>query len=215
MIRESERDAHHWPFRSKKVRAKATISPPKKYSGKLERVEQTTENPVLKAAPEASSGLDERVLLAWRSPERLFKQRGKEFYSTIIVLGVLISVILFFIEGIMPALVVWAVIFVVWATGKTPPAESEHQITSWGIRTAGKLYRFSGMTIFWLEEKWNKTVLRVLLMAFPGQLVLLVNKEDEAKIKKILSDNRVTMQKPEPTWTDNLVKWFGEKIPLE
>jgi len=44
---------------------------------------------------------------------------------------------------------------------------------------------------------------------------LLVNKEDEAKMKKILSDNRVTMQRPEPTWTDNLVKWLGEKIPLE
>ena len=182
------------------------------FSAKLEVMDPEAEK--LTPATEETT-VDEKALLTWRSAERLFKQRGKEFYSTIIVLGVLISVILFFIEGVMPALVVWAVIFVIWATGKTPPAESEHQITSWGIRTAGKLYRFSEMTVFWLEEKWDKTVLRVLLLTFPGQLVLLVNREDEAKIKKMLSDNRVTMRKPEPTWTDNLVKWFGEKIPLE
>jgi len=167
------------------------------------------------AVMETESGVDEKTLLTWRSADRLFKQRGKEFYSTIIVLGVLVSVILFFIEGVMPALVVWAVVFVVWATGKTPPSESEHQITSWGIRTAGKLYRYSEMTVFWLEEKWDKTVLHILQTVFPGQLVLLVNKADEEKIKKILADNRLTMQKPEPSWTDNLVKWLGEKIPLE
>ena len=143
----------------------------------------------------AETTVDERVLLTWRSEERLYKPRGKEFYSTIVVLAFLVSVILFFIEGIMPALVVWAVVFVIWATSKTPPVESEHQLTSWGIRTSGKLYRYSQMPIFWLEEKWNKTVLRVLLTSFPGQLVLLVNKEDEAKIKKMLSDNQVAMQK--------------------
>ncbi len=159
--------------------------------------------------------VDEKVLLTWRSEERLYKTRGREFYSTIIVLAVLVSVILFFIEGIMPALVVWAVVFMIWATSKTPPIETEHQLTSWGIRTSGKLYRYSQMTIFWLEEKWNKTILRVLLLSFPGQLLLLVNKEDEVKIKKILSDNQVIMQKPEPSRMDNLVKWFGEKIPLE
>lgn len=163
----------------------------------------------------AEASVDEKVLLTWRSEERLYKTRGKEFYSTIVVLAVLVSVILFFIEGIMPALVVWAIVFVIWATSKTPPVETEHQITSWGIRTSGKLYRFSQMTIYWLEEKWSKAVLRVLLTSFPGQLVLLVNKDDEAKIKKILSENQVLMQKPEPTWTDTLVKWFGEKIPLE
>ncbi len=164
---------------------------------------------------ETTSGLDERTLLAWRSAERLFKARSKEFYSTIIVLAVLMSVIMFFIEGVMPVLVIWAFVFVVYATTKTPPAEADHELSTWGIRTGGKLYRFSGMILFWIEEKWGKSVLRVILSSFPGQLILLINKADEEKIKKILADNQVTMQKPEPSSTDKAVKWLSEKIPLD
>ena len=184
---------------------------------KLERVEQTTENPVPKPVieTEASSGLDERVLLVWRSPERLFKARTKEFYSTIIVLAVLMSVIMFFIEGVMPVFVIWAFVFVIYATTKTAPTEADHELTSWGIRTGGKLYRFNQMVLFWLEEKWERSILRIILPSFPGQLILIVNKVDEEKIKKVLADNQVTMQKPEPSSTDKAVKWLSEKIPLE
>ena len=35
----------------------------------------------------AETTVDERVLLTWRSEERLYKPRGKEFYSTIVVLA--------------------------------------------------------------------------------------------------------------------------------
>ncbi len=161
------------------------------------------------------AGLDERVWLSWRSAERLFKARTKEFYSTIIVLAVLLSVIMFFIEGVMPALVIWAFVFVVYATTKTAPAEVEHQLSSWGIRTGGKLYRFNQMVVFWIEEKWGKTVLHVILLSFPGQLILIINKADEEKVKKVLANNQVTMQKPEPSSTDKAVKWLSEKIPLE
>lgn len=183
-------------------------------SANMEVMSPAEENAV-KNASETTSGLDEKILLTWRSPERLYKARGKEFYSTVVVLAFLVGVILFFIEGIMPVLVVLAIVFVVWVTSKTPPVEAEHQLTSWGIRTAGKLYRFSEMVVFWVEEKWGKSVLRILLSSFPGQLILLINKEEEEKIKRTLADNKVTMQKPEPSWTDNAVKWLGEKIPLE
>jgi len=162
-----------------------------------------------------SSGLDERSLLIWRSPERLHKARTKEFYSTIVVLAVLVSVIMFFIEGLMPVFVIWAIVFVVWATTKTPPVEAEHEITTWGIKTGGKLYRYNSMVVFWMEEKWEKTVLRIILNVFPGQLVLIINKADEEKIKKILADNQLTMQKPDPSSTDKVVKWLSEKIPLD
>lgn len=164
---------------------------------------------------EEKSGLDESVLLAWRSPERLFKARSREFYSTIVVLAFLLSVIMFFIEGVMPVLVIWAFVFVVYATTKTPPSEANHELTSWGIRTGGKLYRFNQMVVFWVEEKWGKSILRVILSNFPGQLVLIFNKEDEGLFKKTLADKQVTMQKPEPSATDKAVKWLSEKIPLE
>ena len=157
---------------------------------------------------------EEKVLYTWKSVERPFKKWGKEFYSTVIVLAVLVSIIFFFIEGLMPVLVIWAVVFMAWAISKTEPGIREHRITSKGIRTGGALYRWEIMLVYWLEEKWDKKLLRILLSKFPGQLVLVYDQKEEKKIRNVMS-RFLQLEKPEDTWTDRVVKWFGEKVPLE
>ena len=157
---------------------------------------------------------EEKVLHAWKSVERPHKKWSKEFYSTVIVLAVLVSIIFFFIEGVMPVLVIWAVVFMAWTMSKTEPELREHKITSKGVRTGGVLYKWEMMLVYWLEEKWDRKLLRVLLRGFPGQLVLVYDREQEKKIREVMS-NFLTLEKPESTWTDRVVKWFGEKLPLE
>jgi hypothetical protein len=157
---------------------------------------------------------EEKILHSWSSIERPHKKWSKEFYSTVIVLAVLISIIFFFIEGLMLVLVIWAIVFMAWAISKTEPGTREHKITDKGIRTGGVLYRWETMRIYWLEEKWDKKLLRVLLSRFPGQLVLVYGKEDEKKMRKIMNQF-VLSEKPEATRIDKIVKWFGEKLPLE
>jgi hypothetical protein len=157
---------------------------------------------------------EEKVLHTWKSVERPFKKWSKEFYSTVIVLAVLVSIIFFFIEGLMLVMVIWAVVFMAWAISRTEPGTREHKITDKGIRTGGVLYRWETMLVYWLEEKWDKKLLRVLLNKFPGQLVLVYDKGEEKKIREVMS-RFVLLEKPEATWTDRVVKWFGEKLPLE
>ncbi len=157
---------------------------------------------------------EEKVLHTWKSVERPFKKWNKEFYSTVMVFAVLVSIIFFFIEGFMLVLVVWAVVFMAWAISRTEPGIREHKITDKGIRTGGTLYRWDTMLVYWLEEKWDKKLLRVLLSKFPGQLVLVYDQKEEKKIREIMS-KFLALEKPEATWTDRVVKWFGEKVPLE
>ena len=157
---------------------------------------------------------DEKVLHTWKSVERPHKKWSKEIYSTVIVLAVLVSIVFFFIEGFMLVLLIWAVVFMAWAISKTEPVIREHKITDKGIRTGGSLYRWEIMRIFWLEKKWDKKLLRVLLSKFPGQLVIVYDQEEEKKIREVMS-KFLPLEKPEATWTDRLVKWFGEKLPLE
>lgn len=157
---------------------------------------------------------EEKVLYSWKSVERPFKKWNKEIYSTVMVFAVLVSIIFFFIEGLMLVFVVWAVVFMAWAISKTEPGIREHKITDKGIRTGGTLYRWEMMLVYWLEEKWDKKLLRVLLRKFPGQLVLVYDKGEEKKIREVMS-RFLTLEKPEDTWTDRVVKWFGEKMPLE
>lgn len=159
---------------------------------------------------------DEVELLKWKSQERVYKKRGKDFFSTVIVIAVLVSIIMFFIEGVMPVVLIWAVVFVMWAINKTPPKESEHQMTSWGIRTGGNLYVYGNMVCYWFEEKWGTKVMYVLMeRGFPKLLMILVNANDEEKIRKVMKQVGLPMQKLEPSRLDKMVKWLGEKVPLD
>ena len=45
-------------------------------------------------------------------------------------------------------------------------------------------------------------------------MVFVINKEGEEKIKEEMS-KVVPFMEPEPTVMDRMVKWLGEKIPLE
>lgn len=173
---------------------------------------KTDEEPNLNGSPLET---EEQNFLVWQADGRLYKKRGKDFYSTVVVLAILISIILFFIEGLMPVLLVWSVVFVIWVTSKTPPTVVTHKITSWGIRTDDELFQYGEMTCYWFEEKWGKQIVRVLLKRiFPGQLMMLVENSEVEKVRQILSQYLV-LQKPKDTWTDRAVKWLGEKIPLD
>jgi len=126
----------------------------------------------------------------------------------------LASIILYFIEGIMPVLVIWAMVFMLWAMSRTEPRLEKYAISSWGLKTKERTYRFEEMTNFWFETKWGGRLMRINLAKVPWHLVIVINSEDEDKIRKIMLQS-VTYQEPTVTAVDRLVKWLGDKIPLE
>ncbi|TRZ42336.1 hypothetical protein D4S03_12355, partial [bacterium] len=120
----------------------------------------------------------------------------------------------YFIEGIMPVLVIWAMVFMLWAMSRTEPRLEKYAISSWGLKTKERTYRFEEMTNFWFETKWGGRLMRINLAKVPWHLVIVINSEDEDKIRKIMLQS-VTYQEPTVTAVDRLVKWLGDKIPLE
>ena len=154
------------------------------------------------------------MLFQWKALDRPNKIWSKDFYSTVIVLAFLVSVILFFIEGILPVIVVWAVVFMMWSMNRLPPQETEYSITNWGITTKDGTYRWEEMNIFWFEEKWSNRLLRISTNRLPWQLILVIKRDDEDKLKQILTQY-VAYEVPKSTWSDRVVKWLGDKIPLE
>lgn len=161
-----------------------------------------------------NDNLNERKLFEWEAYERPHKVWTKEFYSSVIVIAFLVSVILFFIEGLMPVFVVWALVFMMWAMGRTEPKKVKSELTSWGLRSGEKLYDFQRMTNYWIETKWGSRLLRMNLVDAPWHIVSVILDEDEEKIKEILSD-QVMYREPEVTWMDRWVNWLGKKMPLE
>lgn len=157
---------------------------------------------------------EEVILLEWTSYERPQKKWSKEFYSSVLVMAFLASVILYFIEGIMPVLVIGAMVFMLWAMSRTEPRLEKYALSTWGLKTKERTYRFENMSQFWLESKWGGRLMRINLIGAPWHLVIVVNSESEGKLKKLMLQY-VAYQEPPITWSDRLVKWFGDKVPLE
>jgi hypothetical protein len=158
--------------------------------------------------------LTEKNIFEWDSYERPHKVWTKEFYSSVIVIAFLVSVILFFIEGVMPVFVVWALVFMMWAMSRTEPMITKNTLTTWGIRSVGRLYDFQRMTNFWIETKWGTRLLRINLVDSPWHVVVVIGESNEAKIKEEMS-KFVPFVEPEITGMDRFVKWLSEKLPLE
>lgn len=146
--------------------------------------------------------------------DRPHKVWTKEFYSSVIVIAFLVSVILYFIEGMMPVVVIWALVFMLWAMAKTEPKLVKTAVTSWGLKSADKIYRYEDMTNFWFETKWGSRLMRVNLNGLPWHLVVVIDPKKEEEIKKAMVGGVIYLE-PETTWVDRTLKWVGEKMPLE
>lgn len=157
---------------------------------------------------------EETILFDWDSYERPHKKWSKEFYSSVIVMAFLASIILYFIEGLMPVMVIWAMVFMLWAMSSTEPRLEKYAISTWGLKTKERTYRFEEMNNFWFETKWGDRLMRINLARVPWHLVIVINSEMEDKIRKLMLQN-VVYQEPPVTAIDRLVKWLGDKIPLE
>lgn len=158
--------------------------------------------------------LNEKVLLEFEAYDRPHKVWTKEFYSSVIVIAFLVSVILYFIEGVMPVVVIWALVFMLWAMAKTEPAIVKVSLTSWGLRTTDKVYRYEEMVNFWFETKWTNRLMRINLSGLPWHLVVVIDPSQEEKIKSLVGKNVIYLE-PEITWIDRAIKWVGKKMPLE
>lgn len=162
---------------------------------------------------------EEKELVRWKSEERLHQERSRDFYSTIMVLGVLVGIIFFFIEGIMPVLLVAAIVFVVFAISKTPPGMVEHVVTNKGVVSGGNKYSWEDMDAFWFEEKGKRTQVRVLMpRKWPGQLIMMLpagDLEPNKESLKVIFLNYLPLEKPQETILDRIVDWFKRKVPLE
>lgn len=161
---------------------------------------------------------EEKTILAWESESRPFKKRGRDYYSTVLVLAILVGVIFFFIEGLMPVLLVASVVFVVFAVSKAEPRVIKHKITTRGVATEGGKFWWDELVTFWLEEKWGYDLVHILtLRRWPRRVLLVLPKSGEVskkKAKEVLG-SFLPLEKPEETGVDKVVKWLGEKIPLE
>ena len=103
--------------------------------------------------------------------------------------------------------------YYLWTT--VPPENSEHSITTFGIRTLGRLYRWESLDRWWIDNQWHHQVLNINTpLAFSSHLLLILDPKQEKEVTEIMS-KYLLMEKPAPTNVDKASSWLARKFPLE
>ena len=154
-------------------------------------------------------------LLVWRAPARPFKKRNREYFSTVVAIVFLLVVILLFIKEWLLIGVIIALMFVSYVLATVPPEEVTHRITTRGVVTGGKTYKWEWFTRFWFSQKWdNDLVYFEALQVFPRQIQLVLKGQSKDEVKKVV-ERYLLFEKPKKTLMDKAADWLQKKVPLE
>lgn len=170
-----------------------------------------------KVAPGYYRPVPEQTLVEWDAPARPFKQRKKRFFTTVLIIALLVSLILFFAGQVLPVAVVVSVVFLVYVSAVIPPNTVHCKLTNYGLYLEKEAFAWYEMIRFWFDEKSGQEVVNIDLYRFPGRLTLVID-EDKTPSKldfNLIFSEVILKEKPELTTFEKAAKWLQEKIPLE
>ena len=157
----------------------------------------------------------EKVLLEWSAPARPYKERTREFYTTILSIAFLLGIILLLLKEFLLIGVIIAFAFMSYVLASHRPENVTHQVTTSGIRTDNKLYEWSNFINFWLRKEWDQEVMLCKTKTtLPGVIVLVVDPKKREEIIKAVGE-KIPLIKPTDSFVDRAGKWLGDKVPLE
>lgn len=159
----------------------------------------------------------EDSLPKWVAPSRLFKKRGKEYFSTILAIVFLLTVILFILHEWLLIVLVFTFAFFSYVLATVKPDDINHQITTKGIKIDRRYYLWSDLTEFWIENKYGYFVFHISMpLKSPGRIILLIKDTKlKSEVLEFLSEKLIYHEEPQKTWAERAGDWLEQKIQLE
>ena len=154
-------------------------------------------------------------LYIWLAPERPFKKRSKEYFTTVAAIALLLAVILLFIKEWLLIAVIIAFMFVSYALATVPPQTTTNKITTRGVYIDEKIYKWSQLNRFWFSQKWNSNIIHFETnLSFPHHLQLIMEKNKQEFLKKIV-EKYILFDEPRKNFIDRSSAWLQKRVPLE
>lgn len=156
----------------------------------------------------------EKTLLSWSAPSRPFKQRSRDFYVKIVSMSILFGVVLFIIDGIMPVLLIVALLFLFYVLSTVKPENIEYKITNLGVYVADKRTNWDMLGRYWFVNRMGADMLAIEAANIAGRMEIMVPDEHREKVEDVLSKYLIHEQVP-PTFFDKAAHWASDRLPLE
>jgi hypothetical protein len=153
----------------------------------------------------------EKVEFSWQAQSRPFKRQTREFYVTATSVAVLLGLILFLIDGIMPVLLIVGFGFLFYVLCTVEPEPIEYKITNYGIRIGNSLTLWENLGRFWFSQRLGTDVLVLETSGLIGRIELVYNKKDKGNLEKVLKKYTLH-EEATPTFLDKGANWVAGKI---
>lgn len=124
-------------------------------------------------------------LFTWQSPERAWEPKERQWYVLYSLFFVLIILITIILSEYLLTLAIIAFVFLWFTHASIPPDTVEHTVTSLGIKTFDKLYKWNQIKHYWFSIKENVHYLHLDIIEnldkpdFMRRLSLIISTEDE------------------------------------
>jgi hypothetical protein len=175
--------------------------------------EKTTQSPP--SPQEVIPSYRVKTLLSWKAPERIFKVRSKDFWTTALSIALLISIILFFAKEYFLIATIFALIFFYYVLSTQPPKDISYKITSQGVVWGEQKYPWNILDYFFISEEESQEVLNInTLINFPKRLIMPLGKQGGKEVRKIMEEF-LPYHKPDPNLVEKGTNWLAKTFPLD
>lgn len=158
-----------------------------------------------------------QIVFSWKGPLRPYIQRRPQVIRFYLAVTLLISLIVIFFGDRILLIPLWTLLFIFYVFTVTPPPDTEHKITQFGVETVGTTLRWEVLDHFFFNRRFGYEILTLVTHGpFPYYAYLVVPSEEiKKKVTLILSEHIIYQEEPKKNFTDKAVDWLLQFVPDE
>jgi len=166
--------------------------------------------------PKMGEAEEIKTLLSWEAPSRPFRKKDRSYYTTLAIIVLLLVLILLLAKEFLLIATLLSLTFVAYVLAFVPPHKINYKISTQGVTIGEDFYFWHFLDSFWFKEKEGYKVVHVQTrLRFPAQLMLVLESQDEEKIKKIVARFLPFLEKPHRSWMEKWSEGLQKNFPLE
>lgn len=156
-----------------------------------------------------------KPLLSWHAPGRPFRQRGKEYFASVILITMLIEVIAFLLSQYVLMATILGLAFLAVALATVPPRDSHYRLSTQGITVDDYFFLWEELYDFYFKRRDGITVVHVRVQGVPGELTLSLGDMNQEHVKEVLARFIPYREVVKATFMEKAGDWLGRNFPLE
>ena len=156
------------------------------------------------------------TLISWDGPGRPFQKKGKRYFSTALLLMLLVEIILFLFAQYMLMAVVVSFVFLSFVLALVPPHDFHYKISTQGIQIQDHYFLWQELYDFYFKKMHGVDVLHIRTRTmYPGELTITLGHISPSHIKTILLPYLPYREFVKPTFMEKSADWVSRTFPLE